>query len=169
MNIERSRLSVHDAAEADLPFLQRMLYEAVHRPDEAWPNFDASMHEPRNVRFWKGFPRERDIGVVTQDDDTPIGAAWIRHFSGIELRPIYDPDVPVLAIGVEKHYRGRGVGQLLMHELINRGRVGGVQAIDLTTGSSNEAAVRLYHSCGFHDTSTSNGSIRMRLTFSDKK
>ena len=118
MHTERSRLTVHDAAEADLPFLQRMLYEAVNRPDEAWPNFDASIHEPRNVRFWKGFPREGDIGVVSQDYDAPIGAAWIRHFSGVELRPIYDPDVPVLAIGVEKHYRGRGVGQLLMLELL---------------------------------------------------
>jgi len=61
------------------------------------------MREPRNIRFWKGFPRAGDIGVVSQDDDTPIGAAWIRLFSGVELGPVADPGVPVLAIGVEKH------------------------------------------------------------------
>jgi ribosomal protein S18 acetylase RimI-like enzyme len=166
MTVEQPKLNVHDATEADPSFLQRMLYEAANRPDRVWPTFDSSMREPRNIRFWKGFPRAGDIGVVSQDDDTPIGAAWIRHFSGVELRPIYDPDVPVLAIGVEEHYRGRGVGQLLMHELITRARIRGVQAIDLTTGSFNEAAVRLYHSYGFRDTSTSNGSIRMRLTLS---
>jgi len=166
MNVERSRLTVHDATEADLSFLQRMLYEAVNRPDRVWPTFDSSMREPRNIRFWKGFPRAGDIGVVSQDDDTPIGAAWIRLFSGVELGPVADTGVPVLAIGVDKHYRGRGVGQILMHELIGRARIHGVQAIGLTTGSFNEAAVHLYHSCGFRETSRSNDSIQMRLTLS---
>ena len=168
MTVEQPNLTVHDATEADLSFLQRMLFEAANRPDRVWPTFDSSMREPKNIRFWKGFPRAGDIGVVSQDDDTPIGAAWIRLFSGVELGPVADPTVPVLAIGVEKHYRGRGVGQLLMHELIGRARLRGVQAIDLTTGARNEAAVRLYHSCGFQDTSTSDDSlsIRMRLTLS---
>jgi ribosomal protein S18 acetylase RimI-like enzyme len=166
MTVEQPKLTVHDATEADLSFLQRMLYEAANRPNRAWPTFDSSMREPRNIRFWKGFPRAGDIGVVSQDDDTPIGAAWIRLFSDIELGPVADAGVPVLAIGIEKHYRGQGVGQLLMRELIGRARICGVQAIDLTTWSRNAAAVRLYRSCGFQDTSTSNDSIRMRLTLS---
>jgi ribosomal protein S18 acetylase RimI-like enzyme len=80
-----------------------------------------------------------------------------------ELRPLDDPAVPVLAIGVESEYRGRGVGGRLMTVLLERVRNTGTGAIDLDTGSFNEAAVRLYHSQGFVDTGHYGDGIRMRI------
>ena len=48
----------------------------------------------------------------------PVGAAWLRVFSGRELGPWDDPGTPVLAIAVEPLSRGVGVGRLLMTALI---------------------------------------------------
>ena len=39
-----------------------------------------------------------------------------------------------------------------------------VRCIDLTTGSFNTAAVRLYHGEGFRDVSHNEATIRMRVT-----
>jgi ribosomal protein S18 acetylase RimI-like enzyme len=80
-----------------------------------------------------------------------------------ELRPLDDPAVPVLAIAVESEHRGRGVGGLLMTALLEPVRSTGTVAIDLDTGSFNEAAVKLYHSHGFVDTGYYREGIRMRI------
>jgi ribosomal protein S18 acetylase RimI-like enzyme len=82
-----------------------------------------------------------------------------------ELRPLDDPAVPVLAMAVESEYRGRGVGGRLMTALLERVRNTGTGAIDLDTGSFNEAAVKLYHSQGFVDTGHYGEGIRMRIVF----
>ena len=41
-------LYVRAALADDLPFIQRMLYEAANRPGEDWPALEASIQEPRN-------------------------------------------------------------------------------------------------------------------------
>jgi ribosomal protein S18 acetylase RimI-like enzyme len=161
----RSRgLVVRAALEEDLPFLRKMLYEAANRPGAPWPAFDVSMEEARNRRFWSGWMRVGDLGVVAEDATVPVGAAWIRRFAGEELSAIDDPEVPVLAIAVERDYRGCGVGGLLMDALIEHARASGVRAISLTTGLFNDAAVRLYLSRGFAEVSRRGEGVQMRLT-----
>jgi ribosomal protein S18 acetylase RimI-like enzyme len=107
--------------------------------------------------------REGDVGVIAELFRAPVGAAWVRRMRDDELRPLDDPVVPVLAIAVESEYRGRGVGGRLMTALLERVRSTGTVAIDLDTGSFNEAAVKLYHSRGFVDTGYYREGIRMRI------
>jgi ribosomal protein S18 acetylase RimI-like enzyme len=156
-------LGVRPAFDEDLPFLRRMLYEAANRPGSPWPAFDVSMEEARNKRFWSGWTRGGDVGVVAEDGSVPVGAAWIRRFAGEELSPIDDEDVPVLAIGVERDYRGRGVGGLLMDALIEQARTSGIHAISLTTGLFNDAAVRLYRRHGFVEVLRRGEGVKMVL------
>jgi ribosomal protein S18 acetylase RimI-like enzyme len=157
-------LIVRDARPDDRGFVQRMLYEAVNRPGTDWPTFEDCMEEPRNRRHWIGLmTRSGDRGVVAELARRPVGAAWVRRMRGNELRPLDDPAVPVLAIAVESEYRGRGIGGRLMTALLDRARDAGTSAIDLDTGSFNEAAVRLYHSQGFVDTGHYGEGIRMRI------
>ena len=157
-------LVVRAALEEDLQSLRKMLYEAANRPDAPWPAFEVSMEETRNRRFWSGWMRPDDLGVVAEDDTVPVGMAWIRRFAGEELSPIDHSEVPVLAIGVERNYRGCGVGGLLMDALIEHARASGVRAISLTTGLFNDAAVRLYRSRGFAEVFRHGEGIQMRLT-----
>jgi ribosomal protein S18 acetylase RimI-like enzyme len=156
-------LGVRPALEEDLPFLRRMLYEAANRPGSPWPDFDVAMEEPRNRRFWSGWMREGDVGVVAEDGSVPVGAAWIRRFAGEELSPIDDEEVPVLAIGVERDYRGRGVGGLLMDALIEQARASGGRSISLTTGLFNDAAMRLYRRRGFAEVLRRGEGVKMVL------
>jgi len=144
-----------------------MLYEAANRPGTEWPEFEASMDEARNRRFWSGWMRAGDVGIVAEDDQIRIGAAWIHSLAGEELSPIDDPEVPVLAIGVERDYRGRGVGGLLMDALIAEARVKGVRAISLTTGLFNDAAVRLYRRRGFEEVLRRGDGVQMHLVLED--
>ena len=158
-------LIVRDGSGEDLAFMRRMLYEAVNRPGSDWPPFEDCMEEPRNRRHWVGWlTREDDVGVIAELSRTPVGAAWVRRMREDELRPLDDPAVPVLAIGVESEYRGRGIGGRLMTALLDRARNAGTRAIDLDTGSFNEAAVKLYHSHGFVDTGYHGDGIRMRIS-----
>jgi ribosomal protein S18 acetylase RimI-like enzyme len=157
--------SIRAALPSDIEFLQRMLYEAANKPGEPWPSLDQSMAEPRNRRFWDGLmTRDSDLGVIAEVEGLPVGAAWIRAMGEGERGPDDDPDVPVLAIGVEREHRGRGIGSTLMQSLLDLARASGIRAIDLTTGSFNAPAVRLYHRSGFQDVGSSGNTIRMRAT-----
>ncbi len=122
-----------------------------------------SLQEARSRRFWSGWMRAGDIGRAAEVGPTPVGAAWARRFSGDELSPIDDPEVPVLAIGVEASHRGRGIGGLLLDALIERERAEGVPAIDLTTGLFNEVALRLYRGRGFAEVSRWGEGVQMRV------
>jgi len=82
---------------------------------------------------------------------------------GVELSPLDDPEVPVHAIGVERDYRGRGVGGLLIDALIAEARASGVTAITLTTGLFNDAAVRRYRRRGFAEPFHRGDGVQMRL------
>lgn len=142
--------------------MQRMLYEAANRPGDTWPPLDECINQPRNRRFWVGWPREGDIGVIAEAAGVAIGAAWIRRFSDPELSPADDPGTPVLAIAVEAGYRGRGVGSALLTELLRAASSAGVTAINLTTGLFNEDALRLYRAHGFEEVFRRGDSLKMR-------
>ena len=108
--------------------------------------------------------RDGDLGVIAEVDHVPVGAAWIRIMGEGERGPQDDPEVPLLAIGVDREHRGRGIGSKLMRSLLDVARTAEVRAIDLTTGSFNAPAVRLYHRCGFEDVASNGGTVRMRAT-----
>jgi GNAT superfamily N-acetyltransferase len=154
---------VREATAGDLALIQWMLYLASQRPGSDPPPFESSLHEPRNMRFWRDWPRDNDIGVVAEEDGRPVGAAWARHFSGEDLWPWDDPAVPVLVMAVEAGSRGKGIGKALLEALIARARERGEGALDLLTGTYNEVAINLYLSCGFERVRSFGLAVRMRL------
>ena len=165
-SVEIGGVEVRDAVLGDVAFMQLMLYEAANRPGTQWPSFPESMEEPRNVRHWTGLmTRPGDVGVIAEHGGEAVGAAWVRRMGDGERGALDDPTVAVLAIGIVSSHRGVGIGGLLMKELLERVRARGKRAIDLTTGSFNEAGVRLYHRHGFVDVSHHDSTMRMRLTF----
>jgi ribosomal protein S18 acetylase RimI-like enzyme len=155
---------LRSAVVDDTAFLQRMLYEAVNtRPGQTRTDFEISMREPRNRRFWSAWGRDGDLGVVAEDEGRAIGAAWIRRFEGDDLGPADDPSIPVMAIGIEGDHRSVGIGGLLLDGLIASARLAKVEVIALTANNRNERALRLYASRGFEESSRHDQSVRMRL------
>jgi len=104
------------------------------------------------------------MGWIAETQASPIGAAWIRYFSGADLSPVDDPEVPVLAIGVIADRRGRGVGGALMDALLTGAREDGIREIALTTGLFNEPALSLYRRCGFIETLRREDVVKMKVT-----
>lgn len=55
-------------------------------------------------------------------------------------------------MGVEREYRGRGIGRKLAEAAIEKARVAHADEVVLATSRILEQANRLYHSMGFHET-----------------
>lgn len=58
------------------------------------------------------------------------------------------------AVVVDQAARGRGIGEALTREAIQRARAAGANRIQLTSRNGREAAHRLYHRIGFELTPT---------------
>lgn len=158
-------IRLRDADAHDVPFLQAMLYEAANKPGEQWLPFDECINLDRNRRFWEGWPRPDDVGVIAESQGRPVGAAWIRTFRTAErLSPFDEDGVPELAIAVIDAYRGRRIGHALLGHLIQIGAERGISSINLSTGTFNTAAVRLYERHSFRETARRGEAVRMKWT-----
>lgn len=60
-------------------------------------------------------------------------------------------EIHVLNVAVEPGLRRRGIGGLLLRELMERGRQGGMEVVHLEVRAGNEAAIALYRSLGFEE------------------
>jgi [ribosomal protein S18]-alanine N-acetyltransferase len=126
----------------DLPFLRDMLRHAYYA---RWGT-DADVPLERYVEGWG---RRGDTALVAIDDFRPVGAAWYRLFENDE--PGYgfvDEETPELTIAVVPSRRGRGLGQELLHALLERARSAGYDRVSLSVEPDNPA-LHLYEENGF--------------------
>jgi [ribosomal protein S18]-alanine N-acetyltransferase len=133
---------IRRAGAQDLPFLRDMLRHAYYA---RWGT-DADVPLERYVEGWG---RPGDVALVAIDELRPVGAAWYRLFD--EDAPGYgfvDGETPELTIAVVPSRRGRGLGQDLLRELLERARADGRARISLSVEPDNPA-LRLYEENGF--------------------
>ena len=128
--------------------------------DEAllWPFLMLAAHESelsvvqensQLARYVTGWGRSGDSGFVTfEEDNTPIGAAWLRMWPHEEkgFGWVAD-DVPELAMAVVPMRREQGIGTLLLKEVLKSAH-GNCRALSLSVREDNPA-VRLYERVGF--------------------
>ncbi|MDO4257904.1 MAG: ribosomal protein S18-alanine N-acetyltransferase [Actinomycetaceae bacterium] len=73
------------------------------------------------------------------------GGGDLIAYAGVAL----GPDAEIMTIGVLPDWRGRGLGTLLLRDLITAAREAGAERIFLEVRASNESAQRLYEREGF--------------------
>ncbi len=80
--------------------------------------------------------------LVAHDDARAVGhlAVTIHSEYGAHLGMMVAPD-----------YRGRGLGRRLLQEALTWAQKRGFPALSLLVFAHNDAAIRLYRSCGFAD------------------
>lgn len=126
----------------DMPFLFSMLAEAVNwNPNRNTRTVAQVMSLPDFHRYLDGWPRFGDAGVVAEQGDSAVGAAWFRLFEADE--PGYgfiDATIPELTIAVAEAARGNGVGRLLINALFERARAMGQDRLSLSVEKENLAA-----------------------------
>lgn len=158
-------MTIRRAEADDLPFLERMLYEAANWRGSG----DVPVDRPpvdEYVRDWGR--RDGDLGLVAEDENgAPVGAAWYRFFDASDPGfGFVDEKIPEITIAVVPGARGRGIGRALLDALIDEAARAGVPALSLSVEEDNPAR-RLYESCGFERVGQVDGAWTMRRDLAD--
>lgn len=152
------------ADASDFAALERMLLEAVNRSPVPEPlTLEQLRENDMLVRYVEGWLRNGDAGVIAEEADGVLGAAWFRLFR--RDRPGFgfiDESIPEVSVAVTSAWRGRGVGSRLLAALIEIGREWDIDGLSLSVESRNRA-VRLYRTLGFVLAIENNSSYTMRL------
>lgn len=144
----------------DEPFLWKMLYHALYVP-EGEPPFPRDIVEQLEIsRYVRAWGQPDDAGLIACDDETPLGAVWIRR---MQAYGFVDADTPELSIAILPAYRGQGIGTRLMNELF-ASLQGRYAALSLSVSKENPA-LRLYERLGFEIVQDKESSVTMRRFF----
>jgi GNAT superfamily N-acetyltransferase len=133
-------ISIRPLAKEDERALWEMLAHAAQEP-----TMEAVMNHPALARYAEGWGRAHDMGSIAIEASRPIGAAWLRRWSGQDRG--FGDTIPELAIAVLPAYRGQGVGTRLLSHLLETARFTS-PSISLAVRAINPA-VHLYERLGF--------------------
>lgn len=157
-------MNTRPAGPDDVEFLKRMLYEAARwNPDWPYEPIEQVLAEPTLRRYWEGWGRDGDAGVIAELDGEPVGAAWFRRFAADE--PGYgfvDEKTPELGIAVDPMHRRKGIGETLLRALMVQAREEGYGALSLSVAPHNRSRM-MYQRAGFSKVGESGGSWTMRV------
>jgi ribosomal protein S18 acetylase RimI-like enzyme len=145
---------LREATSADLEFMTRMLFDAWQwNPEHAGPHFTAWREQNPRDKYVSDFgDRAGDGGVIAEVGGVPVGAAWRRLMRREEgAAGFVASDVPEVVIAVAADHRGRGIGRMLMQELLAQAQRAGVFALSLRVDLDNTRARHLYLAQGFVD------------------
>ena len=132
---------------------------AVTMADLSWPDLDAVValeaqifpHDAWTAPTWWAelAARPRRAYVVARASSDP--AAPVMGYAGLDLA---GDTGDVMTVAVDPAYQGRGVGDALVGELVQRARDRGATALLLEVRADNTPALRLYERHGFERIST---------------
>jgi len=147
----------------DLPFLRKMLYEAVFwRTADNKPSFEEGLAIPdvsKALADWG--ERDGDTAVVATINSNSVGAAWYRYWTDDNfIRGYIDETIPVLVIGVHPDYRHQGIGGKLIEWLIDHAANHAIPQISLMVSKDNYA-INLYRQRGFLEHAETEDSFLM--------
>lgn len=136
---------------SDVPFLWESLYHCIYVPEGKNKPPKEILNNPDIAKYVEDWGYVGDEGFIAalEENQQPIGAAWYRLFR--ESNPGYgyvNDTTPELSIAVLPQYRCKGVGQLLMIQLLKQARSSSYRQVSLSVAPDNPA-VELYQKLGF--------------------
>jgi [ribosomal protein S18]-alanine N-acetyltransferase len=145
-----TKFNIRHAISEDIHFLWEMLYQAIYVPEGQTPPSKEIMNEPHIRQILEGWGRRGDLSLIAVDtSNQPVGAVWIRLFNDDNKTFGYvDHETPILGIALHPHVRGKGIGTLLMEEVLKEAKELGYKKMSLSVDPNNPA-LRLYERYGF--------------------
>jgi [ribosomal protein S18]-alanine N-acetyltransferase len=145
-----TKFNIRHGNSDDISFLWEMLYQAIYVPEGQTPPPKEIMNEPHINQILDGWGRSGDLSLIAVDtSNQPVGAVWIRLFDDENKTFGYvDRETPILGIALQPHVRGKGIGTLLIEEVLKRAKELGYKKISLSVDPNNPA-LRLYERYGF--------------------
>ena len=149
MKCSPKSVTMRPATSQDLPFLRKMLYEAIYVPPGEPKPDESIIEDPRIIKYIQDWKLPSDCGCVAHVQGTAIGVAWSRLLNPQD--PGYGyvaPHIPELCMAVLPEYRAKGVGTLLLENLFQELRANGYSQLSLSVDQRNRA-VQFYLQSGF--------------------
>jgi ribosomal protein S18 acetylase RimI-like enzyme len=146
-------LLLRDSLPSDLPFLRKMLHEAVFwRNGVNRPSFEEGLAYPEVSKALASWgKRDGDTAVIATFNSIPVGASWYRFWSDDHFINGYvDKATPVLVIAVHRDYRHQGIGKKMIEWLIACASTRDIRRISLSVSKDNYA-INLYRQQGFRE------------------
>jgi len=155
MTGDGSNIKIREAANSDLPTLgilgallvqehhdfdPRRFLAAKNRTPQDYASFLGARLNDRNA-----------VILVAETKGETIGYAY-GEIEGYDYMSLRGPAGVLNDLIVDPAHRGRGVGRLLLDEIISRLKSRGVPRIVLSTAAKNKAAQRLFERSGFRPT-----------------
>jgi ribosomal protein S18 acetylase RimI-like enzyme len=133
---------------SDEPFLWEMLYLALYIPQGKPPFPREVLNEPDIACYVQDWGRPGDWGLLAGDGAMPVGAIWLRQWSGDEKGYGYvSPLIPELSIALLPKYRNLGLGTHMLESVISIARER-YPGLSLSVVNSSPAR-QLYERMGF--------------------
>lgn len=135
----------------DAEFLWEMLYWAAHVDEDAGVTRDDIRLDPDLVGHVVDWGRDGDVGVIAEERDGAVGAAWLRLFvPGVSDYSVYvDDRTPELVIAISPGLEGRGIGSLLLSALFDV--ADRLHPSTVLSVRSTNPALRLYERFGYRE------------------
>ena len=133
-----------------------------YRPEHQ-PSFE-KLNRSWIERFFK--MEEVDVNVLTRpeefilkDGGVILMAYWNDEIAGtVALRKMKSGDYELTKMAVDEKYRGKGIGEALIHGLTDRAKEMGLKRVILYSNTILENAIRLYRRLGFKEISLEKGN-----------
>jgi ribosomal protein S18 acetylase RimI-like enzyme len=148
-------------------FLWEMLYLALYVPPGKPPFPREILQDPDIACYVQGWGRPGDWGLLAYDGDTPVGAVWLRQWTGDQKGYGYvSPAIPELSIALLPDYRNQGLGSRMLNAVITMAKEH-FPCLSLSVVGSSPARL-LYERLGFRKVGRIMDSLVMLLDWSDK-
>lgn len=132
--------------QSEYPLLESFLYEAIFIPNGVEPPQKSIIYCPELQVYISEFGKNKhDIALVADMDGKIIGAVWVRIMNDYGH---IDDSTPSFAVSLYKEYRGKGIGTLLMKEMLSALKERGYKQASLSVQKKNYA-VKMYQKLGF--------------------
>lgn len=133
----------------ELVILEDMLYEAIFQPDENNILPREVIKQPEIGVYIENWGNPDDLCLVVDVDGKIIGAVWTRILAGkIKGYGNIDDQTPEFAMSLFKEYRNKGIGTVLMKEMIEKLKEHGYKQTSLSVAKDNYA-LKMYKNVGF--------------------
>jgi L-amino acid N-acyltransferase YncA len=135
-------VKLRGATQADVPSICAIHNQGI---EDRVATLDVDPHTLDEQRDWFNRHGPRHPVIVAEAGGEPIGWASLNQFSGrMAYRFVAD-----LSVYVERGWRGKEIGTLLLRAIDARARALGYHKIVLSAFPSNQAGLRLYEKFGF--------------------
>ena len=126
--------------------LKDFLYEAIFVPEGVEAPDRSIIERPELALYYKDFGAGlADNCIVAEADGKVVGAVWTRIMD--DYGHVKD-DIPSFAISLYKEYRGKGIGTMMMRQMLQLLKTQGYKKASLAVQKENYA-VKMYEKAGF--------------------